>query len=113
VFLKLKLCPNFKYYVTLTKINFKDDDNDKGKCELFVKNLSYDTSDSGLKSFFEKYGSIRRTNILKRDDGKSKGIGFVSFDNAAEAKAAMDDSDNFDLDGRKISVNWAMEKKKR
>lgn len=68
--------------------------------ELFVKNLSYETTDGTLRDFFSRYGSIRRTNVLKRDDGKSKGIGFVSFDNASDAKAALDDADNASLDGR-------------
>jgi RNA recognition motif-containing protein len=67
---------------------------------LFVKNLSYDTTDGSLKDFFSKFGEIKRTNVLKRDDGKSKGIGFVSFERSSDAKAAMDEADNMDLDGR-------------
>jgi len=52
-------------------------------------------------------------NILKRDDGKSKGIGFVCFENATEAQAAFDDASKIEIDGRSISLNWANEKKER
>jgi len=85
----------------------------EGKTEVFVKNLSFNTTDSSLKNFFAKYGTVTRVNILKRDDGKSKGIGFISFENATAASAAFADADNMDLDDRKISINWANDKKER
>jgi len=77
-----------------------------------VKNLSWNTDDSSLREFFGKFGEITRVNILKRDDGKSKGIGFVCFEKATEAAAAMDES-KIEIDGRTISLNWANEKKER
>jgi len=94
----------------------KDNDSDggnSGKTELFVKNLSWNTSDDSIREYFGKYGSVTRVNILKRDDGKSKGIGFVCFEKAGEAKAAFDDADKIEIDGRSISLNWANEKKER
>jgi len=38
--------------------------------------------------------------ILTRDDGKSKGIGFVTFEKNSQAKNAMDYQDNLELDNR-------------
>jgi len=52
-------------------------------------------------------------NILKRDDGKSKGIGFVGFENAKDAESLIDAQDELELDGRKIQVNYANDRKER
>jgi len=87
--------------------------NNSGKTEIFVKNLSWDTNESSLKEYFSKYGSVTRVNVLKRDDGKSKGIGFVCFERPAEAAAVMDDAGKIEVDGRQIQLNWANEKKER
>ena len=72
----------------------------EGHAELFVKNLSYESNEKSLKSFFSKFGTVTNVKILKRDDGKSKGIGFVGFSQRSEAQAALDDADNLNCDGR-------------
>jgi len=84
-----------------------------GKTEIFVKNLSWETNETSLKEHFSKYGNITRVNILKRDDGKSKGIGFVCFERPAEAASVMDDAGKIEVDGREIQLNWANEKKRK
>jgi len=83
----------------------------EGHSELFVKNMSYDSTEKSLKSFFSKYGTVTNVKILKRDDGKSKGIGFVGFSKRAEAQAALDDADNLECDGRVVGVSYSNEKK--
>jgi RNA recognition motif-containing protein len=72
----------------------------EGHSELFVKNLSYDSNEKSLKSFFSKYGTVTNVKLLKRDDGKSKGIGFVGFSSRKEAQSAIDDASNLNCDGR-------------
>lgn len=72
----------------------------KGGKELFVRNLSFNTDYDSLKKFFESYGNVTRVNILKNDEGKSKGIGFVTYENASEAQKAINDASNMSLDGR-------------
>ena len=92
-----------------------DDDNSveeeskgsEGHSELFVKNLSYNSNEKSLKSFFSKYGTVTNVKLLKRDDGKLKGIGFSS---RKEAQKAIDDADNLECDGRKINVSFSNEK---
>jgi len=91
----------------------KKSDDGQGKMEIFVKNLSYTTDEKALEKFFGTYGNVTRVKILTREDGKSKGIGFVAFEVATEAQAAMDDAENLNLDGRKVFVNWANEKKRK
>jgi nucleolin len=81
--------------------------------ELFMKNLSYDSNEKSLKSFFSKFGSVTNVKILKRDDGKSKGIGFIGFASRKDAQKVLDEADNLDCDGRKILVSWSNEKPQR
>jgi RNA recognition motif-containing protein len=64
-----------------------------------VKNLSYNTSEEELGGFFEKYGSLDSVRIL-RTDGRSRGIGFVTFKNKEDAQDAMKDGNRAEIDGR-------------
>jgi len=108
-----RYCLN-SYQYTLININlfFQDGDRKQSKTEIFVKNLDFKTDNSSLQRFFEsKFGNITRVNILMRDDGKSKGIGFIGFEKAADAQAAMDAQDDLEVDGRKIGISWANERK--
>jgi len=79
--------------------------------ELFVRNLSWESNEKSLKSFFSKYGTVTNVKILKRDDGKSKGIGFVGFATRKEAQKAVDDGSNLQCDGRDLQVWFSNEKK--
>lgn len=76
--------------------------------KLFVGNLPYSVSDEDLKSIFEKFGTVVSARvIMDRDTGRSKGFGFVEMGSADEAKTAMEQLDNQDVDGRSIVVNEA------
>jgi len=77
--------------------------------EIFVRNLSFNTSEDQLRNFFSKYGTIDSLKILMRDDGKSKGIGFVEFNTRAEAKKAIADNGKLNLDGRDIQISFSNE----
>jgi RNA recognition motif-containing protein len=79
--------------------------------KLFVGGLAYATTDAGLKNAFSKYGTVRDAKVITdRDSGQSRGFGFVTFEAAADADAAMDAMNNTSLDGRTIRVNAAEEK---
>ncbi|KAF5754781.1 putative RNA recognition motif domain, nucleotide-binding alpha-beta plait domain superfamily [Helianthus annuus] len=53
---------------------------------VFVKNLSESTTDDDLTKAFSEYGTITSAVVMKDADGKSKGFGFVNFENADAAK---------------------------
>jgi nucleolin len=78
--------------------------------ELFVKNLSWNTDENVLATFFGTYGTITKTKVLYTPEGKSKGIGFVEFSSNAECKAALDDVANLFCDGRALQVNYSGQK---
>ena len=82
--------------------------------KLFVGGLSWGTNDDGLREAFERFGSIHEAKvILDRETGRSRGFGFVTFDNDDDAMGAMSEMDGQDLDGRSIKVNEAQERAPR
>lgn len=82
----------------------------EGHNELFVRNLAYKTTDDSLFNFFSAYGTVTKTKVLTKPDGSSKGIGFVEFSSNEEAKAALDDAANLNVDGREVQVNYSGQK---
>ena len=75
---------------------------------IYVGNLSFDTTDSGLRAAFEAHGEVSSAQVITdRDTGRSRGFGFVEMPSDEEARAAMTALDGSDLDGRQIKVNQA------
>ena len=80
--------------------------------KLFVGSLSWDTTDESLRQAFEAFGTVREARvILDRNTNKSRGFGFVTFNDDAEAEAAIAQMNGAMLDGRTIRVNEAEERR--
>lgn len=79
---------------------------------LFVGNLSYSTTESKLSQAFSKYGTVMLTRIPTGPDHKSKGFGYVQFKSTEHAKAAME-APRFELDGRKLRLDYDTGTKKK
>ncbi len=76
--------------------------------KLYVGNLPYNMSESDLKSHFEQFGAVESANIIKdRDSGRSKGFGFVTMVNDAEALSAIDKQNGKEMGGRAVTVSEA------
>ncbi|KAK8617180.1 hypothetical protein V6N13_117146 [Hibiscus sabdariffa] len=74
----------------------------------FIGNLSWSTSDRGLKDAFEKCGNIIEAKVaVDKISGRSRGFGFVSFDEKAAMEEAIEAMNGIDLDGRNITVDRA------
>ena len=81
--------------------------------KLFVGNLSFQTTESDVRSAFEQYGTVESVTIITdRDTGRSKGFGFVemSEEDANKAIAGLSGSQ---LNGRALTVNEAKPMVKR
>ena len=79
--------------------------------KLYVGNLPYSAKEESLKEHFSSAGSVASVKIIiDRETGSSKGFGFVEFENADDAKAAIDKLSGQELKGRAIVVNEAIEK---
>ena len=82
--------------------------------KLFVGGLSWDTNDDGLRRAFASYGEITEAKVITdRDTGRSRGFGFVTFDQDDDAKTAISKKDGASLDGKTIKVSEAQEKSPR
>lgn len=78
--------------------------------KLYVGSLSWDTNNASLQQAFERFGQIEEANVITdRDSGRSRGFGFVTFLDAADAKQATS-LDGTELDGRQIKVSIAKAK---
>jgi RNA recognition motif-containing protein len=76
--------------------------------KLYVGNLAYSLEENGLRDLFSQYGNIASVKIIvDRDSGRSKGFGFVEFDNADDAGKAMEELNGREIEGRTIRVTEA------
>jgi RNA recognition motif-containing protein len=83
----------------------------KLKMEIYVGNLAYATTDDGLKEAFAKFGEVTAVRVVKdRMTDRSKGFGFVTMPDAAQAQAAIDALNGHELDGRTVRVNESQPK---
>jgi nucleolin len=73
------------------------------KSSIFIGNLSWQTTEDGLKKVFSECGEIVRVKLLLNEQGQSRGIAFIDFAD----KSGVDESlkfNNTDLDGRTIRI---------
>lgn len=78
---------------------------------LFVGSLSWGTTDDSLKAFFESVGAVKSARVITdRDTRKSKGFGFVEFEDEANNQKAVETLNGKELDGRTITVSLARPK---
>ena len=76
--------------------------------KLFVGNLPHAVTDSQLKNLFEEHGAVASARvIMDRDSGRSKGFGFVEYDDDAAAQSAIRAMNGKEVDGRPLTVNEA------
>jgi len=78
---------------------------------LHIGNLSYDTREQDLRDLFDSHGKIESARIVTdRDSGRSRGFGFVTYENANDAEDARKALDGRDLLGRDIRVEIAKDR---
>ena len=79
---------------------------------LYVGNLSYNTTSDDLREAFEQYGTVTEAQVISdRETGRSRGFGFVEMDDGADA--AIEGLNGTDLSGRTLTVNEARPRENR
>ncbi|KAL5209005.1 hypothetical protein ABZP36_004628 [Zizania latifolia] len=74
----------------------------------FIGNLSWSTTDESLKDAFGKFGNVTEAKVvLDKYSGRSRGFGFVTFDEKKAMEDAIEGMNGLDLDGRAITVDKA------
>jgi len=84
----------------------------ESKTTIFVANLPFSVDDEGLIELFTKCGPIRTAHVV-RNKGRSKGFGFVEFDNQEGQTKALETMDNHPVpykngEQKALSVKVAM-----
>ncbi len=76
--------------------------------KLYVGGLSFDTTDDGLRTFFEQAGTVESASVITdRYSGRSRGFGFVEMATSAEGRKAIEELNGKVLDGRTLTVDEA------
>lgn len=75
---------------------------------IYIGNLSYETTDNDLRGAFEAFGEVTNVNILTdKYSGKPRGFAFVEMANKEEAEAAIAGLNGKELNGRTLNVSEA------
>ena len=79
---------------------------------IYVGNLDYKVTEDDLENVFSKYGSVSSASVITdKYSGRSKGFGFITMDDDEEAKKAIEELNETQLESRNIVVNEAKPRK--
>ncbi len=75
---------------------------------IYIGNLSYETTEDDLRGAFEAFGQVTSVNILTdKYSGKPRGFAFVEMAKKEEADAAINGLNGKELNGRTLNVSEA------
>jgi cold-inducible RNA-binding protein len=81
---------------------------------LFVGNLSYDTTEEKLRTLFDEFGQTESVRLVSdRYTGRSRGFAFVEMSTEQAAEEAISGMNNKQIDGREIKVEKAKPRPER
>lgn len=78
----------------------------------FVVNLSYNTTEADLQDLLEEYSPTHIHIVVDRDTQRSRGFGFVEFNNANDFEDCLQEVNGLHFQGRVLTVTEAEPKKK-
>jgi RNA recognition motif-containing protein len=74
--------------------------------DIYVGNVAWTMTDADLKAEFQKFGPVTNCTILMdRMTGRSRGFGFISFEEETAAETAIKEMDGAEVFGRSLRVN--------
>ncbi|MBN1114622.1 MAG: RNA-binding protein [Oligoflexia bacterium] len=82
--------------------------------KIYVGNLGYGVNDKGLEAIFSAHGTVQSAKVVTdRVSGQSKGFGFVEMSTDEEARDAIQQLNEKEIEGRIIKVSQAMPQERR
>jgi len=76
--------------------------------KVYVGNLPFSVGFEKLKELFQEFGEVEEASVITdKYSGRSKGFGFVTFTNDEDAKKAISEMNEKEVEGRKLTVNEA------
>lgn len=95
-------------YISNLVFRAKRNDNQYMAKKLYIGGLAWATTDDSLRAHFANVGAVTSARVVtSKEDGRSRGFGFVEMENDAEADKAIETLNGTELDGRAISVSEA------
>jgi RNA recognition motif-containing protein len=80
--------------------------------KLYVGNLPFSATEEELRTLFEQHGTTVSVRVITdRETGRSRGFGFVEFEDDGAAEKALQALNGADLGGRSLRVNEAQDKR--
>lgn len=81
---------------------------------IYVGNLSYNATEDDLRQAFSQYGDVSSVSVIKdRETGRPRGFAFVEMPDEAQAKQAIENLNNAEIAGRRVTVNEARPREER
>jgi RNA recognition motif-containing protein len=80
---------------------------------IYVGNLPFNATEQDVRTLFERHGAVESVKLVTdRETGKPRGFGFVDMPQA-EAQAAIQALNGFQMNGRPLRINEAQERPPR
>jgi len=84
------------------------------EAKLYVGNLSYETTEQGLRELFMQAGNVASVALIKEPGtNRSKGFAFVELSSQSEAQKAISMFNGYTLNDRQLTVNVARPREER
>lgn len=80
---------------------------------VYVKNFPDTITEEKLREIFEEYGSITSYRVMFDENGKSRGFGFVAFEDAEIAEVACNEMNGKEMEGKTLYVGRAQKRAER
>lgn len=82
--------------------------------QIYVGNMSYQTTEEGLRELFAQYGEVNSVKIITdRETGRAKGFAFVGMDDNGAASTAIEELNGQEYEGRTLKINEAKPREER
>lgn len=81
---------------------------------IYVGNLSFNTEEQQLEQLFAGIGEVASVRLIRdQATGRSRGFGFVEMADSDAGKAACEQLDQQEFEGRRLTVNEARPQERR
>jgi pre-mRNA branch site protein p14 len=73
---------------------------------VYVRHLPYEVQAAEIYQVFGKYGAIRQVRVGVPENEKTRGTGFVVYEDIMDAKNAVEHLSGYNIGGRYIAVTY-------
>ncbi len=75
---------------------------------IYVGNLSFNTAEAQIQDLFSPMGDVDSIKLVRdHETGRSRGFGFVEMRDDEQGRAACQELDQREFEGRRLTVNEA------